>query len=93
MMRFDTPGEAIALANSTRYGLSATIWSADLAQAHRIAGHLRAGFVMSYASTAPADAGVRFMSGEPRGMSGFGADGGALGLLSYTAVQAVAHHF
>lgn len=92
IMRFDTPEQATALANGTRYGLSATIWSADLAQAHRIAGHLRAGFVMSYARTAPADAGVRFMSGEPRGMSGFGADGGALGLLSYTAVQAVAHH-
>lgn len=92
MMRFGTPEEATALANATRYGLSATIWSADLAQAHRIAADLRAGFVMSYASTAPCDPGVRFMSGEPRGMSGFGADGGALGLLSYTAVQAVAHH-
>lgn len=92
LIRFDTLEEATALANATRYGLSATIWSSDLAKAHRMAANLRAGFVMTHARAVPENSGVRFMSGEPRGMSGFGADGGALGLLSYTAVQAVAHH-
>ena len=37
--------EAVALANDTSYGLSAGIWSTDLAQAQRLARHLRAGSV------------------------------------------------
>jgi aldehyde dehydrogenase (NAD+) len=37
--------EAIELANETRYGLSAGIWSTDLAAAQRMARRLRAGSV------------------------------------------------
>ncbi len=92
VMRFRTPAEAIRLANATRYGLSATIWSSDVAAAHAMVPELRAGFVMANAVARPGDPGVRYMSGEPRKMSGFGADGGALGMLSYTCVQAVGYH-
>jgi succinate-semialdehyde dehydrogenase / glutarate-semialdehyde dehydrogenase len=38
--------EAIALANQTRYGLGATIWSQDLERAERVARHLDSGSVL-----------------------------------------------
>ncbi len=37
--------DAIAQANDTRYGLAASVWTADLSTAHRAAGQLRAGVV------------------------------------------------
>jgi 5-carboxymethyl-2-hydroxymuconic-semialdehyde dehydrogenase len=40
---FDTEEEAIALANNTRYGLAAYIWTSDLRRAHRVAGAVEAG--------------------------------------------------
>jgi aminomuconate-semialdehyde/2-hydroxymuconate-6-semialdehyde dehydrogenase len=42
---FDSEDEAVAFANSTRYGLSATIWTRDLSRAHRVAANLDAGTI------------------------------------------------
>ncbi len=42
---FDTEAEAVALANSTRYGLAAGIWTGDLSRAHRMIRAVRAGVV------------------------------------------------
>ena len=42
---FDTEADALAFANSTRYGLSATIWTRDLSRAHRVAASLAAGTI------------------------------------------------
>jgi aminomuconate-semialdehyde/2-hydroxymuconate-6-semialdehyde dehydrogenase len=42
---FDSEAEAIAFANSTRYGLSATVWTRDLSRAHRVAASLDAGTI------------------------------------------------
>jgi aminomuconate-semialdehyde/2-hydroxymuconate-6-semialdehyde dehydrogenase len=42
---FDDESEAIAFANSTRYGLSATVWTRDLSRAHRVAANLDAGTI------------------------------------------------
>jgi aminomuconate-semialdehyde/2-hydroxymuconate-6-semialdehyde dehydrogenase len=42
---FDTEEEAIALANGTGYGLSATVWSQDISCATRVAERLQAGIV------------------------------------------------
>ena len=42
---FDTPDEAIAFANSTRYGLSASVWTRDLQKAHRVAAAIESGTV------------------------------------------------
>ncbi|MBK8284550.1 MAG: aldehyde dehydrogenase [Ahniella sp.] len=42
---FDTETEALALANATRYGLAAQVWTSHLQRAHRLAGELAAGIV------------------------------------------------
>jgi aminomuconate-semialdehyde/2-hydroxymuconate-6-semialdehyde dehydrogenase len=42
---FDSEEEAIAFANSTRYGLSASLWTRDLQRAHRVAAALDSGTV------------------------------------------------
>ncbi|HHC08026.1 MAG TPA: aldehyde dehydrogenase [Actinobacteria bacterium] len=42
---FDDEEEALRIANETRYGLSAAVWTRDLARAHRMARALRAGTV------------------------------------------------
>ncbi len=41
--KFKTEKEAIALANGTEYGLSASVWSRDVARAHRVAQALDVG--------------------------------------------------
>jgi aminomuconate-semialdehyde/2-hydroxymuconate-6-semialdehyde dehydrogenase len=42
---FEDDADAIRSANSTRYGLSATVWTRDLQRAHRVAAALHAGTV------------------------------------------------
>lgn len=45
IMPFDTEEEVIAMANSTEYGLSATVWTSNLKRAHRMADQLQSGIV------------------------------------------------
>jgi len=42
---FYDEAEAVALANATDYGLSASLWTSDVARAHRVARQLEAGTV------------------------------------------------
>ena len=42
---FDTEEEAIAIANDTRFGLAAGVWTSDVKRAHRVARRLEAGTV------------------------------------------------
>ena len=42
---FDTEEEVLMMANSTQYGLSATVWTQHLQRAHRVADSLEAGIV------------------------------------------------
>jgi len=42
---FDGQDEALAIANDTRYGLSAAVWTSNLAKAHTMAAGLKAGTV------------------------------------------------
>lgn len=45
LQKFDTDDEAIRLANSTAYGLAATVFTRDLNRAHRVAAQIQAGIV------------------------------------------------
>ena len=42
---FDTEEEAIAIANSTDYGLSAGVWTSDLGRAHRMIRGIKSGLI------------------------------------------------
>lgn len=84
---FDTDDEAIALANSTRYGLVATVWCSDPARGLALGRRIRAGAVTVNTRTRHAPARVLGASLEPVGESGFGAEGGAAGLLAYTRAR------
>jgi aminomuconate-semialdehyde/2-hydroxymuconate-6-semialdehyde dehydrogenase len=42
---FETEEEVLTMANSTQYGLSATLWTSDLKRAHGMADQLQAGIV------------------------------------------------
>ena len=45
LLPFDSEEEALEIANSTDYGLTASIWTSDLSRAHRLAGQIEAGIV------------------------------------------------
>ena len=82
---FDTEDEAVALANSTPYGLASGIQTPDLARAHRVAAQLHAGIVWvnDWAMLDPA---VPFGGVKD---SGFGREYGPEALAPYTKVKSV----
>ncbi|CAM3731115.1 aldehyde dehydrogenase [Bordetella tumulicola] len=45
LIPFDGEDEAIAIANDTRYGLTAGLWSRDVGRCHRVAARIDAGMV------------------------------------------------
>jgi acyl-CoA reductase-like NAD-dependent aldehyde dehydrogenase len=45
LTRFGDEAEAVAFANDVRYGLAATVWTADGARGHRVAQRIRSGAV------------------------------------------------
>ncbi len=77
---FRTPAEAVDLANNTRYGLAATVWTENINLALDIAPKLAAGVVWVNATNL-FDAAAGF--GGVR-ESGFGREGGWEGLRAYT---------
>ena len=77
---FRTPAEAVELANNTRYGLAATVWTENVNLALDIAPKLVAGVVWVNATNL-FDAAAGF--GGVR-ESGFGREGGWEGLTAYT---------
>ena len=77
---FRTPAEAVELANNTRYGLAATVWTENVNLALDIAPRLVAGVVWVNATNL-FDAAAGF--GGLR-ESGFGREGGWEGLIAYT---------
>jgi aldehyde dehydrogenase (NAD+) len=78
-MSFRTPDEAVALANNTRYGLAATLWSENINLALDIAPRLKAGVVWIN-GTNQFDAAVGFGGYRE---SGFGREGGREGMAVY----------
>ena len=45
LQAFDTTEEAVRLANATRYGLAASLWTRDLSRAHKVSAQLQSGIV------------------------------------------------
>jgi acyl-CoA reductase-like NAD-dependent aldehyde dehydrogenase len=82
---FDTEEEAIALANSTRYGLAAGIQTTSIARAHRVAAKLEAGIVWVN-GWGLLDPSVPFGGVKS---SGSGRENGPEALLSYTRTKSV----
>lgn len=79
MMSFRTPDEAVELANNTRYGLAASVWSENINQALHVGARVKAGTVWVN-STNLFDAAAGFGGYRE---SGFGREGGREGLREY----------
>ena len=78
-MTFRTPDEAVALANNTRFGLAASIWSENISRSLDVASRLKAGVVWINATNL-FDAAAGFGGYRE---SGFGREGGREGLYEY----------
>jgi aldehyde dehydrogenase (NAD+) len=76
---FRTPDEAVALANNTRYGLAASVWTENVNRALEAAARIKAGVVWIN-STNMFDAASGFGGYRE---SGFGREGGREGLSEY----------
>ncbi len=83
-MTFRTPDEAVMLANNTRYGLSASVWSETIGLALDIAPKLQAGVVWINATNL-FDAAVGFGGYRE---SGYGREGGKEGAFEYLKPKA-----
>lgn len=86
---FASEAEAIALANDTPYGLSASVWTRDLGIGLRVARAIVAGEVVVRRTLPSTSAEVPLFSAEPAKQSGFGVEGGVDGLVSYTRRKSI----
>ena len=84
MMSFRTPAEAVELANNTRYGLAASLWSENINLALDIAPKLKAGSVWINCTNV-FDAAAGFGGYRE---SGFGREEGKEGLWEYVTAAA-----
>jgi aldehyde dehydrogenase (NAD+) len=83
-MTFRTPEEAVQIANNTRYGLAASVWSETIGLALDIAPKLQCGVVWVNATNL-FDASVGFGGYRE---SGFGREGGPEGIVEYLKPRA-----
>jgi acyl-CoA reductase-like NAD-dependent aldehyde dehydrogenase len=86
---FDGLDEAIALANDTRYGLAATVWTNHSRAAFQLARSVEAGIIEICSSPENAPAWSTLQYFEPLKQSGLGVDGGIQGIRAYMAAQSV----
>jgi acyl-CoA reductase-like NAD-dependent aldehyde dehydrogenase len=80
---FDTEQEAIAIANGTPFGLATSIWTRDVARAHRVAHSLECGitWINDHHRIDPASPWGGFK------MSGIGRENGLVAYEEYTQIQ------
>jgi succinate-semialdehyde dehydrogenase/glutarate-semialdehyde dehydrogenase len=85
VMKADSEQHALEMANDTRYGLAASVWSADVAKAQRMASDIEAGQVTinGLVKTDP-----RLPSGGIK-RSGYGRELGPHGIMEFVNVQQV----
>jgi aldehyde dehydrogenase (NAD+) len=85
VLRFDDEADAVRIANDTRYGLAAGLWTENLRRAHRMAKRLEAGVV--WVNTWRA-----FSFASPFGgvkESGYGRENGPEALFEFTKTKSV----
>ncbi|TCL00441.1 aldehyde dehydrogenase (NAD+) [Shimia isoporae] len=87
LIPFDTEEEALAIANSTKYGLVASVWSQNGARQMRLAKQLRAGQV--FLNNYGAGGGVELPFGGT-GHSGHGREKGFEALFHFSQLKTVA---
>jgi acyl-CoA reductase-like NAD-dependent aldehyde dehydrogenase len=82
---FKNEEEVIKLANDTKYGLAAGIWTGNIARAHRVSKAIRAGIVWvnTYRNISP----IAAIGGTK--WSGYGRDGGFEAIHEYTQSKVV----
>ncbi len=85
VITFNDPAEALKIANESRYGLAAAVWTNDLKKAHTFARGIKAGtvWINTYNMT---DNALPFGGYKE---SGFGRELGAAALDAYTQVKTV----
>jgi aldehyde dehydrogenase (NAD+) len=85
VIRFTDEDDAVRIANDTRFGLAAGIWTTSMRRAIAMADRLRAGtvWVNNYRSTSTTSPFGGFK------MSGFGREGGLAGMREYLEVKSV----
>ncbi len=89
MAPFESEEHAVTLANDTDYGLAATAWTTNLGRAHRLMQRIHTGNLQIRATAEQRFGAGWGREGEPCGQSGFGVEGGQLGVESYTRVQSI----
>jgi acyl-CoA reductase-like NAD-dependent aldehyde dehydrogenase len=86
VIAFDDEDEAVRIANDTPYGLTAGLWTNDLARAHRVAGRIEAGQVSVNNYFA---GGIRTPFGGYKA-SGFGREKGPDAVYHYLQTKSIA---
>ncbi|MDX2543915.1 succinic semialdehyde dehydrogenase [Streptomyces sp. WI04-05B] len=87
--RFKSDDEAVALANSTPYGLNSSVWTKNGARGRAVAARVRCGTVNVNEGYAAAYGSVQSPMGGMK-ESGLGRRHGSEGILKYTEAQTVA---
>ncbi|MGH1412731.1 MAG: aldehyde dehydrogenase [Pelagimonas sp.] len=83
LLPFDTEEEAIAIANSTAFGLGSGVFTENVARAHRVSSRLKAGicWVNTYRAVSP----IAPFGGFDQ--SGYGREAGMDAILDYTRTK------
>ncbi len=80
ILRFEHEEEAVAMANNTRFGLGAGVFTENLSRAHRVSARIRSGIV--WVNTYRAISPIAPFGGF--GMSGYGREAGLDSIEDYT---------